>query len=199
MQDYADGSRKRMDGYFCLNGGITKTDTCLASNRISRLELTDVLFTLFGTEFAVHLGRQKTYIKAAEEKVRQKKLALERSLQSVGYAIERLSGEESEKYMEYRMGSLSQKDYVVYKMQKEDQMRDLEKQESQYREQISRLERDSETYLKAVRALVKWKDKQVLTKELVETLIEKIYVYPGKRVEVLFRYSNAWMERVVEK
>ena len=150
-------------------------------------------------EYAVRMGRQKTYIKAAEEKVRQKKMDLEQSLRSVEYEMERLSSEESEKYMEYRMGSLSQKEYVDYKMQKEDRMRDLEKQESQYREQISRLKLDGETYFKAVRALVKWKDKQVLTKELVETLIEKIYVYPGNRVEVLFHYNDALMERVVGK
>ena len=199
VQVYADGSRKRMDGYFCLNGGSTKTDACPESNHISKMELTDILFSLLRVGFAVHLGRQKTYTKAAEEKVHKSKLALKQGLRSVGYEMERLSAEESEKYMEYRMGSLSQTDYVAYKMQKEDRMQDLEKQESQYREQISRLERDSETYLKAVRALVKWKDKQVLTKELVETLIEKIYVYPGKRVEVLFRYSDAWMERVAGK
>ena len=199
VQDYMDGSRKRMDGYFCLNGGSTKTGTCPESNRISKMELTDILFSLLRIEFAIYIGRQKIYIKAAEEKIRQKKLELERNLRSVGNVMERLSAEESEKYMEYRIGSLSQKDYVAYKMQKEDQMRDLEKQERQYQEQISMLERDEEVYLKAVRALVKWKDKQVLTKELVETLIEKIYVYPGKRVEVLFRYSNALMERVVGK
>jgi len=37
------------------------------------------------------------------------------------------------------------------------------------------------------------KNEQVLTKELIETLIEKIHVYPGKRVEVLFTYSDALM------
>jgi len=40
------------------------------------------------------------------------------------------------------------------------------------------------------------KNEQVLTKELIETLIEKIHVYPGKRVEVLFTYSDALMESI---
>ena len=53
--------------------------------------------------------------------------------------------------------------------------------------------------MKAVRALIKLKNEQVLTKELIETLIDKIYVYPGKRVEVLFTYSDALVERQVKK
>lgn len=101
--------------------------------------------------------------------------------------------------MAYRMGSLSQKDYVEYKLCRENRLRDLEKQEKRFGEQEVSLERDGETYLKAVRALVKLKSEQVLTRELIETLVDKIYVYPGKRVEVLFTYSDALMEGQVEK
>lgn len=75
----------------------------------------------------------------------------------------------------------------------------MEKQEKRFGEQEVSLERDGETYLKAVRALVKLKSEQVLTRELIETLVDKIYVYPGKRVEVLFTYSDALMEGQVEK
>ena len=78
--------------------------------------------------------------------------------------------------MAYRMGNLSQKDYVEYKMCKENRLRDLEKQEKNFREQEVSLERDGETYLKAVRALIKLKNEQVLTRELIESLIDKIYV-----------------------
>ena len=59
-------------------------------------------------------------------------------------------------------------------------MRDLEKQEKNFREQEVSLERDGETYLKAVRVLIKLKNEQVLTRELIESLIDKIYVYLGK-------------------
>lgn len=194
VKRYEDGTRKRMGGYFCLNGGSTKTDACPSSNRISNIELTNILFSLFEIEFAGSLKKQKIYVEAAREIVRRKKADLDRNLRSVAHAKERLDGEESDKYMAYRRGSLSQKEYVAYKMQKEDRVRELEKQECSFREQASSLERDEETYLKAVRALVKLKAEKVLTKELIETLIEKIYVYPGKRVEVLFTYSDALME-----
>lgn len=199
VKHYADGSRMRIDGYFCLNGGTTKTDICPSSNRISKNTLTDILFSLFEKEFDMGLKKQRIYLDKAGELIRHKKQELEQSIRSVTYAKKRLAEEESDKYMAYRMGSLSQKDYVEYKLCRENRLRDLEKQEKRFGEQEVSLERDGETYLKAVRALVKLKSEQVLTRELIETLVDKIYVYPGKRVEVLFTYSDALMEGQVEK
>lgn len=161
--------------------------------------LTDILFSLLEKEFDTSLKKKRIYLDKAGEIIRQKKQELERSLRSVTYAKERLAEEESDKYMAYRTGGLSQKDYVEYKMCKENRLRDLEKQEKNFREQEVSLERDGETYLKAVRALIKLKNEQVLTRELIESLIDKIYVYPGKRVEVLFTYSDALVERQVKK
>ena len=199
VKHYADDSKNRMDGYFCMNGGATKTDNCPSSNRISKSALTDILFALFEKEFDVGLKKQRMYLDTARAIIRHKKQELEQSLHAVVCTKLRLAEEESGKYMAYRMGNLSQKDYVEYKMCKENRLRDLEKQESSFKEQEVSLERDGETYLKAVRALIKLKNEQVLTRELIETLIDKIYVYPWKRVEVLFTYSDALVERQVKK
>lgn len=199
VKHYADDSKNRMDGYFCMNGGATKTDNCPSANRISKSALTDILFALFEKEFDVGLKKQRMYLDTARAIIRHKKQELEQSLHAVVCTKLRLAEEESGKYMAYRMGNLSQKDYVEYKMCKENRLQDLEKQEKNFREQEVSLERDGETYLKAVRALIKLKNEQVLTRELIESLIDKIYVYPGKRVEVLFTYSDALVERQVKK
>ena len=199
VKHYADDSKNRMDGYFCMNGGATKTDNCPSSNRISKSALTDILFALFEKDFDVGLKKQRMYLDTARAIIRHKKQELEQSLHAVVCTKLRLAEEESGKYMAYRMGNLSQKDYVEYKMCKENRLQDLEKQEKNFREQEVSLERDGETYLKAVRALIKLKNEQVLTRELIESLIDKIYVYPGKRVEVLFTYSDALVERQVKK
>ena len=199
VKHYADDSKNRMDGYFCMNGGATQTDNCPSSNRISKSALTDILFALFEKEFDVGLKKQRMYLDTARAIIRHKKQELEQSLHAVVCTKLRLAEEESGKYMAYRMGNLSQKDYVEYKMCKENRLQDLEKQEKNFREQEVSLERDGETYLKAVRALIKLKNEQVLTRELIESLIDKIYVYPGKRVEVLFTYSDALVERQVKK
>ena len=40
-------------------------------------------------------------------------------------------------------------------------------------------------------------NKKELTKDMIEALISKIYVYPGKRIEVQFNYTNEMLEGVV--
>lgn len=196
---YADDSKKRMDGYFCMNGGATKTDNCPSSNRISKNALTTILFSLFEKEFDIGLKKQRMYLDKARKIILHNKQKLEKSLRLVAYEKERLEEEESDKYSAYRTGSLSQKDYVGYKMCKENRLRDLEKQEKSFRDREVSLARDGEAYLEAVRALVKLKSEQVVTKEFIEALTDKIYVYPGKRLEVLFTYSDAQVEGQVEK
>lgn len=197
VKHYADGSKMRMGGYFCLNGGEAKTELCPSTNRISKNVLTDILFSLLKKELDAGLQKQKVYLETAREIIRRKKEGLEQELRLVSRTKLRLAEEESGKYMAYRTGSLSQKDYVEYKLCRENRLLDLEKQEDSFREQKEKLERDGEIYLKAVRALIKFKNEQTLTRELIETLMDKIYVYPGKRVEVLFTYSDALLERQV--
>ena len=50
--------------------------------------------------------------------------------------------------------------------------------------------------MRAVRSLIRLKSGDALTRELVEALIEKIYVYPGKRVEIVFTYGDIHREGV---
>lgn len=199
VKEYMDGSKKRVDGYFCLNGGTNKVDCCPSSNRISKRELTNILFVLFKTELAVSLKKQKTYVEKGQTLIWQNRKKLQQKLLSVRRRRERLESGESRKYEEYRMGKLSQKDYVAYKMQNESKKQELDKQEQQFLQMEKDMVRDGETYLKAIRALNRLKKGTALTKELVETLIEKIYVYPAKRVEVLFTYADVWMEGMVEE
>lgn len=194
VKHYADGEKSRMDSYFCLNAKSTKVDSCTSSNRISKIELEKLLVSLLEVELAAGLGKQKNDLEKAKKIIRQKAKEAEKRLHLSIQVKERLTGEESEQYMAYRAGKISQKEYVAYNLQKEKRLREMEKQEQQYKEQIAELERNGERYLKAVRALLKLKKGKVLTKELIEALISKIYLYPGKRIEVLFSYTDAFLE-----
>ena len=51
-------------------------------------------------------------------------------------------------------------------------------------------------YLAAVKAILELKNGKDLTKDMVEAFISKIYVYPGKRIEVLFAVTADSMKGV---
>lgn len=186
VKQYKTGERARIDGYFCLNGGQTKVTTCPESNRISKNELVDILLPLIRMEFEVLLCRPKNYVGYGKERIAEAAKRIEAQLNETERKIVRFQEEESSIYMNYRAGKMLQKDYAAFRMKQEDRLRELRKQQEEWEKEKKELDKLSEKYLKAIRALMKLKNGKVLTKEMVEAFISKIYIYPGKRVEVLF-------------
>lgn len=164
--------------------------------RISKTELVDILIPLIRMEFAVFLDKPKKYMEFGNERISEAIRKAEASLRETEGKIRRFREEESSIYMDYRSGNILQKDYVAYKMKQEDKLIDLRKIEEGQKKEIKALEKLSGKYLAAIKALLKLKSGKELTKEMVEAFISKIYVYPGKRIEVLFTFTADCMEGV---
>lgn len=126
----------------------------------------------------------------------QRKIFLVCSIKVMDNRAQRMREEETSTYMSYRDGKLSQKEYVNFKLGHENRMRELEKQAEELAQKRKSLEKVEGKYLNAVKSLLKLKEGEDLTAELVEALVEKVYVYPGKRFAVQFRYVNEMLERV---
>lgn len=197
VKEYADGDKARLDGYFCLNGGGRNVTTCPDSNRISKAELVDILLPLIRMEFAVFLDKPKKYVEFGNECISEAVKQAEAKLRETEGKIRRFCEEESNVYMDYRAGKIPQKDYVAYKMQWEDKLIDLRKIEEGQKKDRKALEKLSGRYLAAIKALRKLKSGKELTKDMIEAFISKIYVYPGKRIEVLFSFTADYVERVM--
>ena len=90
------------------------------------------------------------------------------------------------------MGKISQEELAERRLQREAQLQELLGQETEIREAIRGLEKTETVYLAAIRALIRLKSKRVFTKELAESLIDKIYLYPGKRIEVVCAFEDVF-------
>lgn len=196
VKQYADGEKARLDGYFCLNGGQTKVTVCPESNRISKNELLDILLPLIRIEFEVFLSKPKRYMEYGKERIEEAVKKTERRLSETEGKIRRYREEEGSIYIDYRAGKMLQKDYVSFKMKQEDRLEELRKQQQEWEKEKKALEKLETKYLAAIKALLKLKSGKDLTKDAVEAFIGKIYVYPGKRVEVLFAVTADSMEGV---
>ena len=197
VKTYADGRKARLDGYFCLNGGQTKVESCPASNRISKAELVDILLPLLRMEFSVYLGKPKQYTEVVKEQLRTAGTVVDTKIKKAERETSSAKEEERTKYVEYREGIIPQSEYVAYKMRQEGRLKDLSRQREELEAERKNLNTVSGKYLAAARALLRLKSGRELTKEVVESLIRKIYVYPGKRIEVEFAYTNALLEGVL--
>lgn len=197
VKTYADGRKARLDGYFCLNGGQTKVEGCPASNRISKAELVDILLPLLRMEFSVYLGKPKQYMEIVKEQLGTAGTVIDTKIRKAEREIVSAKEAERTKYVEYREGIIPQGEYVAYKMRQEGRLNDLNRQKEELEADRKNLNAVSGKYLAAARALLRLKSGRELTKEVVESLIRKIYVYPGKRIEVEFAYTNALLEGVL--
>ena len=197
VKTYADGERARLDGYFCLNGGSTKVETCPQSNRISRHELTSILMSALQVEFSAYLDKPVRYIEAGKAQLNEARIRVEKGIKAVQNRAQKKRAEEEGIYMDYKEGKMLQKEYVDFKMKQAEHLQELEKREGELKRKQKEIEKVQEKYLKVIRSLLKMKNGEEMTMALVDTLIEKIYVYPGKRIEVQFRYVNEMLEGVV--
>lgn len=196
VKQYADGEKARLDGYFCLDSGRTKVTICPESNRISKNELLDILLPLIRIKFDVFLSRPKRYMEYGKERIAEEVKKAERKLSETEGKIRRFREEEGSVYMDYRAGKMLQKDYVSFKMKQEDRLEELRKQQQEWEKEKKELEKLETKYLASIKALLMLKSGKDLTKDVVEAFIEKIYVYPGKRIEVLFTVTADRMEGV---
>lgn len=194
VKQYADGEKVRLDGYFCLNGGQTKVTVCPESNRISKNELLDILLPLIRIEFKVFLSKPKRYMEYGKERIAEAVKKADKKLSETEAKIRRFHEEEDSVYMDYRAGKMIQKDYVSFKIKQEDRLEELRKQQQEWEKEKKALEKLETKYLAAIKALLKLKSGKDLTKDVVEAFVEKIYVYPGKRIEVLFTVTADSME-----
>lgn len=99
--------------------------------------------------------------------------------------------------MQYREGALRQKEYVAHKLQQENRVRELQNRQAELLDRQKVLQKAGEKYLRAVKSLLKLKSGKELTTQIINDLIERIYVYPGKRIEIQFRYTNEILEGVI--
>ena len=189
VKTYTDGRKARMDGYFCLNSSQTKVESCPMSNRISKNELVDILLPILRIEFSVYLGKPNQYMEVVKEQIRTAGAEIDKKKRKVERAIAAAKEREQTKYVEYRRGMILQSEYVAYKMQQEDEMGDLNRKKEKLETDRENLDTVSKKSIAAAHALYRLKSGRELTKEMVESLIRRIYVYPGKRIEVQFTYT----------
>lgn len=196
VRRYADGEKARLDGYFCFNGGQSKVTVCPDTNCISKNELLDILLPLIRVEFDAFLNKPKRYMEYGKEQIAGKARAAEAKIRETEGKIRRFREEEGSVYIDYRTGKMLQKDYVAFKMKQEDTLNELQKQQQEWEKEKKALGKLSANYLKAIKALLKLKSGEELTKDMAEEFLWKIYVYPGKRIEVLFSFTADNMEGV---
>ena len=97
-------------------------------------------------------------------------------------------------YLEYRSGSTSQTQFLEIKKKLEEKKEQNQRLLRELSLKYTSVDRLVDKQNQAFCAVLKCQGGAGLNAELVENLIEKIYVYPGKRIEVLWKWKDIWTE-----
>jgi hypothetical protein len=93
----------------------------------------------------------------------------------------------------YELYVLQELNVVEYKTETskcEAELAELKRIHALLAARTERLRQDKETSTRVRKIADEVKDEQTLTRGLVETLIDKVYVYPGNRVEVCWKLQD---------
>lgn len=156
--------------------------------KMSEKELMDIIIPSLYMAFAIYLKKIKYYVEYGKEIIEKHKDKIWFQQRIIEKKLRRALEEEGELYIEYHERKMTKENYTVYKIQQEKKIIDLKKQKEEQEGKLKKIEKISAGYLAAIHSLIKLRHETDITKEMLECFIEKIYVYPEKRLEIIFNF-----------
>ena len=96
-------------------------------------------------------------------------------------------------YLEYRNGSISQAQFLETKKKLEEKKEQNRQILRDLHTEYSSMDRLVDKQNQFLRTVLKYQSCAELNAELVQNLIEKIYVYRGKRVEIIWKWKDEFL------
>lgn len=179
---YGCPNRKRIDEDKCKNESITV------------LQLQKVILHLLKKEFLLSDIQMKKLTDFNREVGEIRKGQIEKTQKELQKSVENIDRKISFCYMEYRSGSTSQTQFLEIKKKLEEKKEQNQRLLRELSLKYASVDRLVDKQNQALCTVLKCQGGAVLNAELVQNLIGKVYVYPGKRIEVLWKWKDIWME-----
>lgn len=189
VKEYNSGDRLRVYSYFCRNSSRIDSFSC-EKRFITAHALTELVKEALKKEFFLHGIRPKELAERNRKAAAEKKRGQERKLAELERGIEYRSCKGSTQYLKYRSGDITKEAFLKWKEDNEKQIQGLQDKRTLLSREIRELDAETEKRSLFLRALLNCNDKTELTGEALGALIEKIRVFPDKRVEITFRFSE---------
>lgn len=183
------GGKVRNYQYRCTNRDAIDDRKC-DNKRISLIVLNRLVEEALEREFSLSSLKQKDLVEASRHQAEAEKKKLEKEIKDAVYKVEQIKKSGSEDYIKYRLGELSE---VAMMEKAEKRKKDIEKLQDRQNilsRRLAEIDGKTEKRNHYLRTLMKCRKGTPLTAEVMHTLIERIDVYPDKRVVIHFAYSG---------
>lgn len=190
---YARSGRQSMN-YFCTNYKENGELGC-KKKYISTTELEKAVFEVLKIHIAtflecvdnIQLLNRRESVKSKREQLKKELLDLETGRTEYQQKMGTL-------YLDYKNKLLTIQEYFCLKEQYGKKLAEYEKLCEEKKEVMSQLDEKYGQDCEFAKVALQFADDEVLTREMIESLIDKIEIYPKKRIHIIFRYEDQFEE-----
>ncbi len=189
VKEFSSKDRIRTYSYNCPKIDRVDGDKCVTKS-ITLNALTDIVKEAIRQEFSLSAMRPKDIVDSSNREAEDLKEEWKGQLLEFERKIENITRLGSEQYLKYRMGEIDAESFKRTKEKSDKKIASIQKRCTDIAEKLRTI--DSQTVQKNhfLRTLVKGNDKTELTAEVVRTLINRIEVYPDRRVKIIFAFKR---------
>jgi hypothetical protein len=166
------------------------------NDRISLLTLNRLVEEALEREFSLSSMKQKDLTLVSRKQAETERKKLEKEIEDAGYQMEKLKTAGSEDYIRYRLGELPESEMMEKADKRKADIEKLQDRQKMLSRRLAEVDVQAEKRNHYLRTLLKCKKGTPLTAEVLHALIERIDVYPDKRVEIHFAFSGRDFEKM---
>lgn len=183
------GGKVRNYQYRCVNKETIDDRKC-DNDRISLIILNRLVEEALEKEFSLASVKQKDLVAASKRQAENEKKKLEKEISEISYKIENLKKSGSEDYIRYRSGEMTEESMTEAAENRKKEIRRMQDRQKTLERRLAEIDGKTEKRNHYLRTLMKCREGTPLTAEVLHALINKIEVFPDKRVKVHFIYSG---------
>lgn len=190
VKTFSSKGKVRVYSYNCPNAARIDANRC-AARCILLPVLTELVREALRQEFALSAMRLKDLTAACEKEAEEAKKEWGGQLADIDRKIAEITRNGSEQYLKYRMGELSESAFRKAGEDNAERKDFLQKQKMDIAGRLRTVDAQTAEKSHFLRMLAKGKGRAELSAEAVETLVQRIEVYPDHRIKVTFAFKRS--------
>ena len=168
-----------------------KQDSCNSHHRIELDKLEELVLSAIQSQvaLAIDIDQAIQTIKANSEINKEaKKIAhlLEKSKEEIA----KIDTMILDLYPDWKAGMISKNEYIKLKKQFEENREKAVSRVADLEQRINRDDKEHFSFNHIIDDFLKFKNISLLTREVMEALIEKVYVYEDNKIKIVFKYRD---------
>lgn len=170
----------------------TKMDKTACSKHTTRGEkLEEIVLTAIQSQIALAIDMEEAVnVINNNDSANKKAVKLRKKLEDVKSEFNRIEVVMLDLYPDWKMGVISKEEYVRLKEKFDLQKKQLSDKIVDLQTKIDEAENGKDNGNQFLENFIKYKNIQKLTREVVVTLIDMIYIYENNRIKIVFKYQS---------